>query len=243
MVAHFEISPNVVSRLNEDWDDRDLWVDIEVLAGRAWTTNVSPASDEHLTAWHHLVIAVGNFKRPGGRRLHPAHLRGQSANDTLRDPQFNVPCVSGGALGLSADTGESWETLLAQLPGAGVPTLTTLLAALWPKSHSIADRRVVAAAAGLSLRTDGVEGWVQPTSVEALAPTLNLYSEQLRPTVLATAGRLEHADETVTLQRLERCLYQMDREARRAWRKQRHRGQPFTWQLYADLLPVGRHFV
>jgi hypothetical protein len=55
-----------VRALGETWDDGGLWDDILWLAllARAATDD-----SERRMRWHHLVMAVGNFKRQGGRRL------------------------------------------------------------------------------------------------------------------------------------------------------------------------------
>src|SRR5438105_11028591 len=60
-----------LERFGRDWNDGGLWDDVLFLAARVWS-----ASEDRmrLISWHHLVLAVGNFRRQGGRRLRPAAL-------------------------------------------------------------------------------------------------------------------------------------------------------------------------
>jgi hypothetical protein len=90
-----------------------------LLADRIWA-----ASGDHarLIAWHHVVLAVGNFKRQRGRRLRPASLHAlddQSA--AYRSDELFVPGFDGAERIIVTDP-ESWRSLTSMLPGAGVPT-------------------------------------------------------------------------------------------------------------------------
>lgn len=70
------------------WVDVGLWGDVALLADRYW----SAPADGKVAAWHHLVLAVGNFKRDAGRRLRPAALPGSFAVDAVTRPgDFVVP--------------------------------------------------------------------------------------------------------------------------------------------------------
>jgi len=60
-----------IRALGDAWSDGGLWDDILWLADSAWT---APEDDERRMRWHHLVMAVGNFKRQNGRRLRPARI-------------------------------------------------------------------------------------------------------------------------------------------------------------------------
>lgn len=108
----------------------ELWDDIRRLV----TAYDRAAPTDRTRAWHHLVMAVGNFKRDGGRRLHPPRLstpeRGHvSARLTLPDGST-----------LDVDDMDTWAKL--RIKGAGAPTKTALLGAVWPDRHFIYDRRV-----------------------------------------------------------------------------------------------------
>jgi hypothetical protein len=197
------------------WDDGGLWRDVGVLSDRFWSTS---SESDRLVAWHHLVLAVGNFKRQGGSRLQPAALS-SSTTDVSRQGSLSVPGTDP-ALVIGVDDATSWARLSEALPGAAVATTTTLLAALWPDRHFIFDRRVHGAANGLRLAAG-----LSPTpdldvdSAVSAAETFGTYAV-VRGWVLATAEitALPVAD-------VERALYQLDREADRgavrgrSWRK------------------------
>lgn len=70
--------------------------------------------------------------------------------------------------------------LSGSLPGAGVATTTTILAALWPNQHFIFDWRVHAAANALRIEAGlGATSDVEPTSV---------YSPTSRSTTMSWSG-------------------------------------------------------
>lgn len=117
------------------------------LAGRVWAAT---PTDQPL-AWHHLVLAVGNFKRQPGRRLHPSPLLTGSPPRT--DPPTSL-AVPGFDRALHRDETASWELLGNGLRGAGVATTTTLLAALWPEHHFVFDWRVHDVTNGLRVQVD-----------------------------------------------------------------------------------------
>jgi hypothetical protein len=48
------------------WADGGLWDDILRLSGLFWEARSDP---DRRIAWHHLVLAVGNFKREPGAAL------------------------------------------------------------------------------------------------------------------------------------------------------------------------------
>ena len=93
-------------------------------------------------------MAVGKFKRQGGRRLRPERLASApSPEAAVHADHIRIP---GGTL-LTCEAPASWSLLRNTLPGAATPTTTTLLAALWPARHFIFDWRVLAAVAGLDV--------------------------------------------------------------------------------------------
>jgi hypothetical protein len=118
----------------------------------------------------------------------------------------------------------TWETLQAEMPGAAVATITTLLAALWPGQHFVFDRRVFAAAnalriAGGLIATIGMD----PSSGGPIPErTLDDYA-QVRTWVLESCSELGTPVVSV-----ERALYQLAKNV------QGDRGR--TWKDYAILV-------
>src|SRR5690349_11284816 len=55
-------------KLAAGWDDGGLWDDVAWLGEHFWAA-AGPA--DRAVRWHHLVLAVGNFKRPRARWLSP----------------------------------------------------------------------------------------------------------------------------------------------------------------------------
>src|SRR5687767_696391 len=99
-------------------------------------------------------MAVGNFKREGGRRLHPALLAaGLPLASKRRPSQFDMPGLAP-QVKVSVEDRGSWCLLSDMLPGVGVAATTTLLASLWPDRHFVFDRRVCAAANGLRVHAN-----------------------------------------------------------------------------------------
>lgn len=138
------LTPAKAGALARTWEDGGLWEDTLWLSQRFWGAN---SADEEAIAWHHLVLAVGNFKRQNGRRLHPGRLyEFPQAAAVGRDRFSLLPDLE-----VERDGKESWERLESALPGAGLATTTTLLAALWPEHHFVFDWRVQAAADALRI--------------------------------------------------------------------------------------------
>lgn len=106
-------------------------------------------------AWHHLVLAVGNFKRQA-----PIHL--ERLPGTLSDdPSEHSPTVwipEDGGFTLHADDERlperTWDRLLC---GRGIETATAtaILAALWPQRHVIFDVWVANVANAIHADDDG----------------------------------------------------------------------------------------
>jgi hypothetical protein len=133
-----------VRRLEAFWGNREgkgqigrddwlrAWRNIRVLASRVFDGLGSQGRCDPET-FHHLVLAVGNFKRQAGDIHLPVELADLEAEQ--RREWLMLP----GTLGrLDRDDVVSWQQLL-QIPGLGIPTASCLLAALWPDSHAIMD--------------------------------------------------------------------------------------------------------
>jgi hypothetical protein len=131
-------------KLAAAWDDEGLWDDVAWLGEHFWAAG-DPVN--RAVRWHHLVLAVGNFKRPRARWLVPCRLDGIPGQQPSVASFFETPA----GLRVDRDDRASWESLRAGLGGADVSTTAYLLAALWPSHHFAFDWRVRAAASGLRL--------------------------------------------------------------------------------------------
>jgi hypothetical protein len=202
-----------IRELGESWSDGSLWDDIIWLATLA---RASGNETERRMRWHHLVMAVGNFKRQSGRRLRPSSVS-PAASPALvaRTDEFRGP----EGLTIGADDRSTWQGLENSLKGAATATTTTILAALWPERHHILDWRVLAAVTGLSIAVGGDDDLVlvTPESREKLQPNLDHYA-QVRPVLIRLAG-----EAVLPLVTVERALYIMSTSVR---------GTGMTWAQY-----------
>jgi hypothetical protein len=199
------------------WSDGGLWDDIAWLADRAWA---APDDDERQVRWHHLVMAIGNFKRQNGRRLRPARIAPAHATaHAARHDRFRVPA---GPEVICDDAG-SWTRLEQCLDGAAAATTTTILAALWPDRHHVLDWRVLAAVTGLGIHAGGAEnlGLAEAGSRTQLQPTLGHYAKVR--TLLIRHG----SQAGLPVMTLERALYLMSRTVQ---------GKGMTWAEYGAAL-------
>jgi hypothetical protein len=141
------LTPARANDLAISWNDGGIWEDVLWLARRCWLVE----SEVPLSLrWHHLVLAVGNFKRQGGRRLRPSSISGNPLPPVSRSQLFTMPC----GRKIHREEEDSWRVLEARLPGAALATTTTLLAALWPSDHFVFDWRVEAAANALRINAN-----------------------------------------------------------------------------------------
>jgi hypothetical protein len=106
-----------IRMLGDSWSDGGLWDDIAWLALYMWE---AADDDERCLRWHHLVMAVGNFNRQGGRRLRPAHVASASALESAsRGDQIHIP---GGPMVACEDLTSWRRTLLSGTQFAGAAT-------------------------------------------------------------------------------------------------------------------------
>lgn len=207
------LTPARVIALAGTWDDGGLWADVCWLAERCWKNDDA----EPLTLrWHHLVLAVGNFKRQSGRRLRPGRISDLSNAKVFAAEKFVLPS----GLEIHRDNEESWRQLEIGLPGAALATTTTLLAALWPDDHFIFDWRVEAAANALRLRA-GLSTTSRPelemSGRKRVASTFSDYS---------MVRRWVQTIEDCPMQSRERALYRLSQSVSTV------RGR--SWSAYAE---------
>jgi hypothetical protein len=208
-----------LGELGGSWDDGGLWNDILWLSGRAWDAT---SKCERRLNWHHLVMAVGNFKRQQGRRLHPAHVAPANQPRVVPRQEFVVPGIDHV---LIVDDPSSWQTF--QLPGAGAATLTTLLAALWPDQHHILDWRLLAAVSALTLDSANDLGFVKSDRDDSLFPELSTHYDSVRRLLLEVAREC-----ALSLTTVERALYRLSQLVGS------NSSQPRTWGQYRRALLV-----
>ena len=98
-------------------------------------------------AWQHLLLAVGNFK--AHMPLFPEPLPPAPDSENLkRGETLEVP-VPDGHLTLRVEDSATWRELSECIRGLAVPRTTTVLSAIWPGRHLIADWRALSAVAAL----------------------------------------------------------------------------------------------
>jgi hypothetical protein len=131
-------------KLAAEWEDDGLWDDVAWLGEHFWAAG---DAIDRAVRWHHVVLAVGNFKRPRARWLCPSRLEGIPGAQPTVASSFETPA----GLRVDRDDRASWESLRSSLAGADVSTTASLLAALWPSHHFVFDWRVRVAASGLRL--------------------------------------------------------------------------------------------
>lgn len=220
------LTASAITSLAETWGDGGLWADVERLAVRF---HRAPADDcngylERTVAWHHLVMAVGNFKRQRGYRLRAtAPLTAlQQADSEAAPMSFTAPLPT--PTRVERDDLASWQNLRHHLDGAGGATTTTLLAALWPGHHFVYDWRVHHTANGLRFA-----GGLAPTDdidADAVGPagaaTLARYAV-VRRWLQATATECEQP-----LVSVERALYRLSQQVNFT--------PGWNWRNYGDAL-------
>jgi hypothetical protein len=209
------------------------WRDIEYLAECCWRSQATGDAAAMQRTWHHLLLAVGNFKRSAGTML-PLRELLQPAGNVTRLDTFEVS----GIVQLRRLDPETWRTLTTEptkIKGIEVPTASTLLAALWPQDHAILDVRAGTAlldlTAGRSCRIPedlNETGSIPPRDWE-------LYV-QYRQFVVKTAEALTAAGDSCSPVEVERSLYFLDDLVRDELAKQlkrqgRKRGKWF-WSEY-----------
>ncbi len=193
------ISGPQVDALNREWADGGLWRDVRWLASEVWRSD----GREQRIRWHHLCLAVGNFKRQPGRRLDP----GQLDDGTPPVSPHEVLTIDVGGespLTLRRDDPGTWLDL-DQRHGFGTATTTTVLAALWPDDHLICDWRVLYTCAALLIANDEAQTFgVDPATNHRLDNDLEAVYGTVRDRCAATARATGRP-----LVEVERALYEL----------------------------------
>jgi hypothetical protein len=176
-----------------------LWRDVQWAADRVHRA----VGTDCRWRWHHLLLTAANFKAQMPvfpAQLPPLPVAGASFE---RDDTLNVP-VPSGTIMLRSEDPHTWQELSEHVRGLGVARTTTVLSALWPGRHVIADWRALSAAAALIGARKGWSGVpVEPNRTDRLDVDWKTYS-WYRRAVLECA-----AQERLQPVCVERALYRL----------------------------------
>lgn len=137
---------------------RGLWQGIRACARRLAESDAQDLP----AATHAFLYAVGNFKRQSP--IFPAGWDEEAA-DWEAPPSVDL----WEGIALSRDDDQTWEQLTL-IRGIGIPTATTVLAALWPKTHAVFDVMTVQAAVALRAAAGHWDGPVPAEAAASNAP-------------------------------------------------------------------------
>lgn len=110
------------------------------------------------------LFGVGNFKRQS-----PIHPPGGNQNNVPTAWEAPRSVELWGGISVARDDAATWCTLTS-IRGVGVPTATTILAALWPTRHGILDVLTVQVAVGLLGRAGDWGGPVPENDAHSSSP-------------------------------------------------------------------------
>jgi hypothetical protein len=229
--SRLPITPEQILSLANEWGrdvqgenvSEKVWEDVKLLADQFL---VAPENDpQACVAWHHLLLAVGNFKRSTGPIVPCTLPKLAEALTEERPDRFRIPGPAPESWLVVAGDMSTWARLTS-IEGLAVPTASTLLAAIWPREHIIIDRRDLTAAVGLGAG----ELWTVDGLDEAYLPRRDshdlywkLYGEWFRDTVLITADTDRKPGQ------VERALYRLDQRTRNAlpssWKWSQYRAE------------------
>ena len=154
---------------HERRDATELWKDVEILAAR-YRNAVHRGADDANIQWHHLVLAIGNFKRQSPIQIGPLRLT-ESGSAELEE--IKVP-----ETGVSVKRCGPWEGLLTK--GIRTATATAILAALWPSEHMILDEWVLHIGNAILVEeADRWTDWLDRTDSPFPEATPEAYNEML----------------------------------------------------------------
>jgi hypothetical protein len=191
-----------------------LWSDVQFLAD---SVHAHTGAERDL-AWHHLLLAVGNYKAQAP--LFVLAFPSAPEHRTVQREQTLAVRIGGELLEVSAEGPSTWRELMVLIRGLGIPRTTTVLSALWPGQHVIMDWRALSASLALSgARLGWDQSLVGPASTTRAEASWTSY-DWYRRAVVCCADRVGRSPVD-----LERALWQVGREA-----------PGLTWEVYAELL-------
>ncbi len=207
-----------------DDDETRFWTDVLWLA-EEFKSEIDVSRKTVL--WHHLLLAVGNFKRQGGTKIFPTGIADLPQEVQSGDCKEIVipggfPKAADGVLGI--DSPQTWKDL-ETIRGLGVATTTTVLSALWPGQHFVLDVRALRAATALaSIRASCLALDLDA----AIVVDVNWRSYIWYRDVVLSTGRCLNIDGTD----IERALYNVDRKIA----KESSKIDAMTWMEYIACL-------
>ena len=195
-----------------------VWPGVLKAAHLFWAAQGS-SRDSLEDTWSLLVFAAGNFKRPGGTQIQLLHTVPSEITDLVASDRPSVCTfpLHGGVVRIARDDADTWRRL-TDIKGIKVATATTILSALWPDNHLIADVRDISVAIALNWEQRD-DDWLLPLKYPQAA-TWNWYS-WLRDLVIQKAVELGLSMATV-----ERSLYFLDKNTRTTDKPE--------WSLYVE---------
>lgn len=213
-----------------------VWPNILWVAEQFWQAQAARNETRRLETWHHLVMAIGNFKRQGGTQI---YLLKAVQKDHVWPAQDSFPSTCEvqtltGCIELDRDNPDSWKQLTTEknaIKGLQVATATTLLSALWPGTHVIIDIRDLSATIGLNMGEVASMGWLAVDSTKSLTVTWDRY-DWVRTKLNGKAAQLREGGADVQPVKVERALYTLDKKVTRPRKSEPN----MTWQEYADAL-------
>lgn len=209
------------------FEDRPLWRDIRVLAEEF-------KAEQTPHRWNHLVFAVGNFKRQRGAVIRMP-LKSPRRDSTVGEQrEVSVVLTNGSEMTLRCEVSTSWKEMRDAIKGLATPSLTTLLAALWPDRHAILDRKTLRSIIGMA---GSQNDWHETISSEEkvsynLSPRFDQY-KWYRSHLLNTAARFGIAAQSIDLIDLERALFELDTDVMKSINDKKDPMRPHNWRDFS----------
>jgi hypothetical protein len=216
-----------------------VWPNVLWTARQFWIAQSENSEDRRIETWHHVVMSAGNFKRPGGTQISLLRLprTGELDLEQLVHPDSCVVYTKNGTLMLRRDDLDTWIRLTEQVSGLSVATTTTLLSALWPGHHVIADLLDVSVAMALNMDEAIKRSWIR---LDAASPTPMGWETYawFRSMVLAKSIDLSSRELAIRPVDVEPALYTLGQRANDA----KH-GENLSWNAYSELVETMIHAI
>lgn len=225
-----------VNSLASIFNDNDgfsvVWPNVLWTADQYWSAQAQGSESRSIETWHHLVMSAGNYKRQGGAQISLLRLP-NSTWQKLEDQERPERCLvytKSGSFYLNRDDEITWIRLQNEVSGLALATTTTLLSALWPGDHVIADVLDMSVAFALNLDEVTSFGWVQSEGKKPTPMNWDSY-KWLRNLITAKSNELTSSTSVIEPIDIERALYRLGQRVNDA-----RNGGNATWSDYAILV-------